>query len=270
MKTWTFDELHTENARIASGLQYTIAERDRLNALWKMVGAMVNVDTADTVAAIMQALLETPSERFQEIFALLLSGGKTGGFFVEFGACDGLCASNTLMLERKFGWKGILGEPGTFWHERLKNNRKASIDTRCVSSKTGEKLKFFQSTMPGNSSTQSDHPYLGTVADSYEVDTVSLLDLLRDHKAPKFIDFISIDTEGHEKPVLDAFDFDQYKFGMICVEQHSDLSPDDDVQPLLEAAGYKVIFPRTPGALIHMQITGVDKFFIPATRDWSY
>ena len=47
----------------------------------------------------------------QDLFALQTSGEKRGGFFVEFGAADGLTHSNTYMLETKYGWSGLLIEP---------------------------------------------------------------------------------------------------------------------------------------------------------------
>ncbi|MEA2989895.1 MAG: hypothetical protein QOG83_2606 [Alphaproteobacteria bacterium] len=39
------------------------------------------------------------------------TGRKTSGYFVEFGATDGSNLSNTYLLERDFGWHGILAEP---------------------------------------------------------------------------------------------------------------------------------------------------------------
>jgi hypothetical protein len=36
---------------------------------------------------------------------------KRDGFFIEAGAHDGVEASNTLYLEKKMGWKGLLVEP---------------------------------------------------------------------------------------------------------------------------------------------------------------
>ena len=263
MRTWTLEELHAENEKNALGLQYTIAQRERLKLILRILGRMINSGSDANFSEIIDTLLETPAERYQDIFALLVNGGKRDGFFVEFGACDGLAANNTVTLERRFGWKGILAEPDRFWQERLPLNRSALIDKRCVSSASGLQLEFYQSDRPGNSSPDQNHPYLGGVAASYLVETVSFLDLLKAHNAPSFIDFLSVDTEGHEKEVFTNFEFSQYQFGFICVEEHEGVFAENSVQPILERAGYQVIFPREEGRPVPMQITGVDKFFVP-------
>lgn len=263
MRDWTFEELQTEHEKIVQGLQYTIGERERLKALFGVVGKIVNPGNAVDISCILDILTKAPSERFQDIFAFLLSGCKYSGFFVEFGACDGVAASNTFTLEKKFAWRGILAEPGDFWHDGLLRNRTARIDKRCVPSVTGNQLQLYRSDRPENSSVDATHPYLGNVVESHAVETVSFMDLLRDHSAPRAIDFLSVDTEGHEKEVFANFDFDRYRFGFICVEQHGQLSPEDRVKPTLEAAGYRVIFPREIGRPIPMQITGIDEFFLP-------
>jgi FkbM family methyltransferase len=269
MADMTYEELHEVHERIVLGLQYTIAQRERLTTLWRMISKMLTEENGELVAQIMKSLLESPAERFQDVFAILISGGKRNGYFVEFGACDGVAANNTLTLEQNFGWAGLLAEPGVFWHERLLKNRTAAIDTRCVSDTTGGELEFFQSAMPGNSSTHSDHPYLGEVVDCYKVPTVTLADLLKEHNAPKYIDFLSVDTEGHEMEVFTNFDFKEYKFGFICVEQHPEVRPEDDLRPLLERAGYRVMLPRDEGRPVPMQITGIDVFFVPKDSPWA-
>lgn len=251
-----------EHEKIVLGLQYTIAERDRLKLLLRVLSHVMRAVEGVDASRIITAALETPSERYQDIFALLYNKCAKKGFFVEFGACDGLAASNTVILEKNFGWNGLLAEPDMFWRERLKKNRSATIDNRCVSSESGQEIEFFQSQFPGNSSPNRDHNYLGDVVDSYLVETITLIDLLDYHNAPRFIEFLSVDTEGHEKEALENFDFDKYKFGFISVEEHEHVAPENSVQPILEAAGYKVIFPREEGRPIPMQMTGVDKFFV--------
>ena len=47
----------------------------------------------------------------QDIFVLYTLNWKRNGFFVEFGATNGIDLSNTYLLEKDFGWKGILSEP---------------------------------------------------------------------------------------------------------------------------------------------------------------
>ena len=48
------------------------------------------------------------------------SGGMSGGVFVDIGASDGLLGSNTYLLEKCFGWKGVCIEPRTNQMIKLK------------------------------------------------------------------------------------------------------------------------------------------------------
>src|SRR5712691_1345771 len=70
------------------------------------------------------------------------TGGRTGGFFVEFGAADGVSLSTTYLLERDYNWQGIVAEANPVWHAALKRNRQAAIDLRCVFTTTGARVKF--------------------------------------------------------------------------------------------------------------------------------
>jgi hypothetical protein len=55
----------------------------------------------------------------------------------------------------------------------------------------------------------------------YQMRTVSLVDLLGDHGAPREIGYLSIDTEGSEFEILSALDFSSYRFSVVTVEHNS-------------------------------------------------
>jgi FkbM family methyltransferase len=197
----------------------------------------------------------------QDILALTVSGLEKPGFFVEFGASDGVALSNSHMLEKRFGWTGVLCEPSTAWHEALKQNRSCSIDTRCVYSVSGEKISFSENYLGELSAiTAYAEPnasgILKRTTSSYEVETISLLDLLKEHNAPKFVDFLSIDTEGSEFEILKNFDFQSYRFGAICVE-HNFADTREKINKLLLANGY---------VQVHPDLSDFDDWYIQATN----
>lgn len=194
-----------------------------------------------------QNLMKSRSQLFQDLFVAYHFKEKHNGYFVEFGATDGIELNNTYLLESDYGWTGILAEPARVWHSKLQNNRHGKIDFRCVWSKTGAQLQFSEAGIPelsgivalarGQSEDQSS-----TVR--YAVETVSLLDLLACHEAPKVIDYLSIDTEGAEFEILSQFNFLEYDVRAITVE-HAYVQPDRErLFKLLTSNGYRRVFDR--------------------------
>ncbi len=84
------------------------------------------------LSRLLPLMEQTPSQLKQDLFVLSATDFKTGGYFVEFGATDGVTLSNSLMLERCYGWRGILAEPAKCWQAALRQNRTVAIDDRCV------------------------------------------------------------------------------------------------------------------------------------------
>ena len=72
---------------------------------------------------------------------------------------------------------------------------------------------------------------------TYDVKTISLLDLLKKYNAPKKIDYLSIDTEGSEYEILKNFDFGEYDISIITCE-HNKTEMRDKVFRLLSQKGY--------------------------------
>jgi FkbM family methyltransferase len=186
------------------------------------------------------------AQLLQDLFVLFHLDNKVEGYFVEFGAADGITISNTFLLESQYGWSGIVAEPARRWRCPLKQNRNCSVDFRCVWRKSGEMLRFNETVDPGFATIQSFsysdyHANNRTKGNIYDVQTVSLTDLLRQYDAPKVIDYLSIDTEGSELEILNSFTFHDYVIRVITVEHnHSDRRI--QIYKLLTSKGYKRVF----------------------------
>lgn len=185
---------------------------------------------------------KSKSQFFQDLFVLFMNQEKQDGYFVEFGATNGITLSNSWLLETGFGWKGILAEPARNWHDDLRKNRQAIIETRCVWSKSGERLEFNEvnegelSTIDAFSNSDG-HSAARQSGSKYMVETISLNDLLETCSAPGHIDYMSVDTEGSELTILSHFDFSKYQVGVITVEHN--YTPDRQlIHDLLVAQGF--------------------------------
>jgi FkbM family methyltransferase len=188
-------------------------------------------------------MIPSTSQLGQDITVIEHYNKKRRGFFVEIGANDGILLSNTHLLEKHYNWRGICVEPDPRKIFALKNNRPRST---CVDSAiytySGGLEPFTLSENDGLYSGLTKHlnatrEEIGT-PEQIHVKTLSLLDLLEEYKAPRFIEYLSLDTEGSEFQILNAFDFSKYEFGIIDVE-HNFIEPNrSQIRNVLESNGY--------------------------------
>jgi FkbM family methyltransferase len=161
------------------------------------------------------------SQLRQDIFVLIETNFKKGGLFIEFGAANGVSNSNTFLLEKKFNWKGILVEPAKSFYKELKRKRNCYIENKIVYKDSKSKLIFYESYNPELSTINlSNNHNRDFVRSKYELETISLNDLLRKYNMPKIIDYLSIDTEGSEFDILNKFNFKEFKFRIITCEHN--------------------------------------------------
>lgn len=188
-------------------------------------------------------LENSKAQELQDLFVLALLDFKKNGFFVEFGAVDGIYLSNTHLLEKSFGWNGILSEPIRAMKELIECNRSCHVNSNCIWSLSGSFIPFSETKNPILSTATSlvgsdSHKHLRKIQSSYPVETLSLMDLLDNFNAPKIIDYLSIDTEGSEFEILDSFDFTKYRFQIITVE-HNFTHNRQKIYDLLYRNGYE-------------------------------
>ena len=129
------------------------------------------------------------SQLGQDLFVLCELKFKRNGYFVEFGATNGIDLSNSHILENKFGWRGIVAEPARVWHKALFKNRQCHIETKCVSGKSGEQVEFNETEMGELSTIKkfSDvdlHREVRQTGKIYQVETLSLIDLIDQFPPP--------------------------------------------------------------------------------------
>lgn len=186
------------------------------------------------------------SQILQDLWVCFELGEKVDGYFVEFGATNGLTNSNTWFLEKNLGWKGILAEPNPVWHADLALNRTASMEHKCVSSRSGEVVTFITTNDvdPELSAietfSEADHfAQTRNQGERMQIETISLDDLLDKYQAPLEIDYLSIDTEGSELAILSSYSF-RRRFKLISVEVNPKTEP--EIHKLLLSKGYKRVF----------------------------
>jgi FkbM family methyltransferase len=202
------------------------------------------------------------SQLRQDLFVLTELSFKRSGYYVEFGATDGVHLNNTYLLEKRFSWFGILAEPAKHWHKSLASNRpKSLVENLCVWRSSDETLEFNEANNRELSTIQqfaSDHVHGESriTSNCYPVNTISLIDLLQKYNSPSHIDYLSIDTEGSEHEILQAFDFSRYSFGVITVE-HNYTDDRERIHTLLTKNGY---------ARIHERASGFDDWYVKVDR----
>ncbi len=178
----------------------------------------------------------------QDLFVLLIHNFKKNGYFVDFGGTNGVYMNNSWILEKNFGWKGIVAEPARVWHRTLLKNRLCHISKKCVWKESGKSIVFNETKEGGYSTIDSysfsdNHAKLRKNGKQYTVETISLNDLLALYSAPHTIDYLSIDTEGSEYDILVDFNFNKWNIAVITVE-HNYTDKREQLKVLLESKGF--------------------------------
>lgn len=151
------------------------------------------------------------------------------GTFIEVGGNDGLQYSNSFLLERELGWRGILieGVP-ELAAEAVRNRPRAMVVCAAVTSvsKFGVVAMDYEDLISKMSYT-GGRLWVATSTLSTVIDNVA------DGEVP---DFLSIDVEGFEMDVLGGLDLTRHRPKWILVETNKR----DDVNSAL-ASYYSLV-----------------------------
>ncbi|CAB9508223.1 Inherit from NOG: Methyltransferase FkbM [Seminavis robusta] len=191
-----------------------------------------------TPAAIQEWYGQAQQDRI--VYELL--NKKKRGYFLDLAANDARTYSNTFALERHHNWTGLCFEPNPqYWHDL--SYRSCQVVAAVVGRHRMEEVKFrFQTGVLG-----------GIVDDRFDVKTtndeklypnepptlkytVPLLEILQRYKAPRIIDYLSLDVEGAEEYIMEIFPLEDYQVHVMTIER-----PSERLQTFLKQHGFGMV-----------------------------
>jgi FkbM family methyltransferase len=138
-------------------------------------------------------------------------GRPRGGTFIELGGNDGLQASNSFLLERELGWRGVLIEAIPELAAEARRNRPEAIVV-CAAASSSPRCAII-----GMAYEDLTSKVLAGANDVMVATTTlsTVVDHVLRGTAP---DLLSIDVEGHELEVIAGLDLDEHRPNWILVE----------------------------------------------------
>ncbi|MEO0969835.1 MAG: FkbM family methyltransferase [Cyanobacteria bacterium J06639_18] len=131
--------------------------------------------------------------------------------------------SNTFILYRR-GWTGINIDANEKLISKYKRLRKRDTNICAVVSDQEKEVVFTEFDDSFVSSINTEHvenwKNHRQVSNQKVVRSISLNTILEKYNAPKIIDLLSIDVEGHDFEVLSSLDLNIYRPRLIVVEIH--------------------------------------------------
>ena len=206
------------------------------------------------------------SQAGQDRAVATILGWQRGGFFVDLAANHPTFISNTRALERDLGWSGLCIDGNERLVAALAARRRCTVVSAIVSQVSDATLVYrnvlsnswetglsgvvsaSEAASASSGSTNKYKPWWrslfkkggsdtsssgGAPTELVTRTTVTLSDILDWRKAPKLIEYLSLDVEGHEWEVIGAFPFDRYAFKVITIER-----PSDRIKALLTQHNY--------------------------------
>jgi len=198
-----------------------------------------------------------------------------GGFFVEAGANDGVTQSNTALLARYRGWRGLLVEPVPEIAARCRAQRPESIVEQAAlvapdhgSPTVAMRYANLMSLVCGaRGSDAADREHVaegerlqGLSSYELEVPARTLSEILDAHRV-RHVDLLSLDLEGYEPAALRGLDLERHRPTFILVEAWDRAAIDEQLErryePLAELSHHDVLYRlRSPSRAVRVTRRG--------------
>ncbi len=200
---------------------------------------------------------ETYSQTAEDVIVEALIGAivikappLAGVYYLEIGANHPIQTSNTYLLYKKFNAQGVLFEADAELIGQLKQVRpRDTVVHTAVSARRDPTVVLNVSRAKELSSLDANHvksfAAMGEIAQiqqQVEVPNMHIDELLSTY-GQRSIQYMSIDVEGEDLPIMQAIDFDRYRPWILSCEPSAQVHPKNPQQmyEVMARAGYSLI-----------------------------
>lgn len=164
--------------------------------------------------------------------------GITDGIYVDIGAHDGVSASNTFFFDQ-LGWKGVCVEPIKDRFLELEKNRTSKNYNCVISDLDAKEVEFckidgYAEMLSGivENYTETHKQRILNECEQYNCRREKLLienKKFSDIAPNKFINFLSVDTEGNEINIIESINHEDFIIDVICFEDNNNFDLENSV-----------------------------------------
>jgi hypothetical protein len=148
----------------------------------------------------------------------------------------GTISSNTKLLD-ELGWKGGLHRFVSYSHGR--SHRTCQVFRQPVFSESGQTVTFRAAGELGSiDQSLGSHKAVAEEGRSVELVTATLDEILDKAKAPRRIDYMSLDIEGGELDAPRGWSPEKYAVSAFTIETNGEADKREGIREFLESKGY--------------------------------
>ena len=209
---------------MCSGPPRHIAATAMVNGFW--IDSSVNPPKQRPTKCFLPNPDAFKAQRGQDEWVLSMFANNTKRrrrYYVDLAAQEPACNSNTFALDRR-GWDGLCIEPQFEYVEKLRQVRTCKVVEAAIDA-TARNVSFLLAGGYGGlighgfDNFRRDPRGKGIAPDAMNVTSRRFIDVLEEAKAPRVIDYLSLDVEGAESRVLTANVLRRYTFLALTIER---------------------------------------------------
>lgn len=208
-------------------------------------GVYALLESGRDYAQLLRAGGRTSFSQYGEDLFVREYFGDRKGTYIDIGGNHPFRLSNTYLLYR-MAWSGVVVEPIRRLYAKHKRFRPRDIQVNAAAGECPGNLTFYEmvpsvlsTCNPEEAKTMLSKGAVSLLGE-YTVPVVTINDLYRKYLAPGPISLLSVDTEGHDLPVLRGMDWKALRPELVICEANDPVAG-TAITEFLAAQGYECL-----------------------------